>query len=77
MLTMLKRGDKVVTGGGIIGTIQRVPVMQDKDGKSIASPEIEVEIAPNVRVMILRDTISSVTASVAANTNKPGKETTL
>jgi hypothetical protein len=39
-------GDKVVTGGGILGTVQRVTVMQDKDGKPIAASEIEVEIAP-------------------------------
>src|ERR1700735_302315 len=33
MLAALKRGDKVVTGGGILGTVQRVPVEEDKDGK--------------------------------------------
>ncbi len=64
MLAALKRGDKVVTGGGIIGVVQRVPVVQDKDGKRIASSEIEVEIGPNMRVTVLRETISSVISPV-------------
>ncbi len=37
MLQTLKRGDRVVTGGGILGTVQRVPMVQDKDGKQVAS----------------------------------------
>jgi preprotein translocase subunit YajC len=74
MLAALKRGDKVVTGGGILGTVQRVPMVQDKDGKQVASSEIEVEIAPNLRVMVLRETITSVIKPVAANDSKPVKE---
>src|ERR1700744_1280966 len=74
MLSALKRGDRVVTGGGIIGTVQRVPMVQDKDGKQVASSEIEVEIAPNIRVTVLRDTITSVIKPVAANDSKPVKE---
>ena len=67
MLSQLKRGDRVVTGGGIIGTVQRVPMVADKDGKQVASNEIEVEIAQNIRVTVLRDTISSVIKPSAAN----------
>ena len=74
MLSTLKRGDRVVTGGGILGTVQRVPVVQDKDGKQVASPEIEVEIAPNLRVTVLRETITSVVKPVAANDIKPVKD---
>jgi preprotein translocase subunit YajC len=74
MLGMLKRGDKVVTGGGILGTVQRVPMVQDKDGKQVASNEIEVEIAPNLRVTVLRETITSVVKPVAANDTKPVKD---
>ena len=74
MLQALKRGDKVVTGGGILGTVQRVPTVQDKDGKQVASNEIEVEIAPNLRVTVLRETITSVVKPVAANDTKPVKE---
>jgi preprotein translocase subunit YajC len=74
MISALKRGDRVVTGGGIIGTVQRVPMVSDKDGKQVASTEIEVEIAPNIRVTVLRDTISSVARPTAANDARPPKE---
>ncbi len=74
MITALKRGDRVVTGGGILGTVQRVPMVQDKDGKQVASSEIEVEIAPNLRVTVLRETITSVIKPVAANDTKPVKD---
>jgi preprotein translocase subunit YajC len=74
MLQTLKRGDRVVTGGGILGTVQRVPMVQDKDGKQVASTEVEVEIAPNLRVTVLRDTITTVIKPVAANDTKPVKD---
>jgi preprotein translocase subunit YajC len=74
MLQTLKRGDRVVTGGGILGTVQRVPMVQDKDGKQVASSEVEVEIAPNLRVTVLRDTITSVIKPVVANDTKPVKD---
>jgi preprotein translocase subunit YajC len=51
MLQALKRNDKVITGGGILGTISKV--RDDSD-------EIEVEIAAGVRITVLRGTISSV-----------------
>ena len=73
MLSAIKRGDRVVTGGGILGTVQRVPMVQDKDGKQVPSNEIEVEIAPNLRVTVLRETISSVVKPVAANDSKAAK----
>jgi preprotein translocase subunit YajC len=52
-IAAVKRGDRVLTAGGILATVQKV-----KDG----SNEIEVDIAPNVRVTVLRETISSVVA---------------
>ena len=64
MLAELKRGDKVVTGGGILGTVTKPPKPEDR--------EIEVEIAPNLRVTVLRETISSVVKPVVAN--DPGKK---
>ncbi len=73
MISSIKRGDRVVTGGGILGTVQRVPMVQDKDGKQVASNEIEVEIAPNIRVTVLRETITSVIRPTAANDSKPAK----
>lgn len=51
MLGQVKRGDKVLTGGGIIGTITKVKEETD---------EVTVEIADGVRVDILRGTISDV-----------------
>lgn len=76
MLAALKRGDRIVTGGGILGVVQKVPMVQNKDGKQIASSEIEVEIAPNLRVSVLRETITSVISPVAANDSKLNKEKT-
>ena len=51
LLGKLKRGDRVLTAGGIIGQVTRV-----KEGVD----EIEVEIAPNVRVKVVRSMISEV-----------------
>jgi preprotein translocase subunit YajC len=70
MLNALKRGDRVVTGGGILGVVTRVPVATE-DGKPAPSSEIEVEIAPNIRVTVMRDTITSVIRPVVANDPKP------
>lgn len=58
LLASLKRGDRVLTSGGIIGQITRV-----KEGVD----EIEVEIAPNVRVSVLRQTIGDVLKPIGAN----------
>ena len=58
MLAAVRRGDRVLTAGGIIATVTRV-----KEG----SDEMEVEIAPNVRVQVLRSTIGSVIKPQPAN----------
>jgi preprotein translocase subunit YajC len=47
----IRRGDMVVTGGGIIGKVIKVPAEGD---------ELTVEIADNVRVKVLRATIGQV-----------------
>jgi preprotein translocase subunit YajC len=52
----LKRGDKVVTAGGINGTIKKTI-----DG----ADSIDVEIAPNVVVSVVRSTITTVLGSGA------------
>jgi len=62
MLAALKRGDKVVTGGGILGEVTKA-----KDN------EIEVQIADGVRITVLRDTIASVVNPKPANDSKPTK----
>ncbi len=74
MLSALKRGDRVVTGGGILGVVQRVPMVNDKDGKQVPASEIEVEIAPNLKVTVLRETITSVIKPMVANDTKPVKD---
>ena len=62
MLSAIKRGDRIVTAGGILGTVQKT-----KDN----SNEVEVEIAPNVRVLVLRETITNVVKPAVANDAKP------
>jgi preprotein translocase subunit YajC len=74
MIAAVRRGDRVVTGGGILGVVNRVPMVQDKDGNQVPSQEIEVEIAKDIRVMVLRDTITTVIKPVAANDTKPAKD---
>jgi preprotein translocase subunit YajC len=51
MLGALRRGDKVVTGGGILGTVAKVE-----------GDEILVDLAPNVRVSVVRGTITEIRA---------------
>ena len=51
MVSALRRGDQVVTSGGILGRVTRV-----KEGEN----EVEIEIAPNVNVRVVRSTIQSV-----------------
>ncbi|HQT83522.1 MULTISPECIES: preprotein translocase subunit YajC [Acidiphilium] len=68
-LAGIRRGDKVVTGGGFIGQVAKAV-----DG----AEEIEVDIAPNVRVTVLRSTISTVLTETKpdakiAEVKKPAK----
>ena len=51
MVSSLRRGDQVITQGGIVGKVTKV-----KDD----SNEIEVEIASGVTVRVIRSTISTV-----------------
>ena len=50
MVAALRRGDEVVTQGGLIGKITKV-----KD-----DTEVEVEVAPGVKIRVLRPTIAQV-----------------
>ncbi|UWQ18634.1 preprotein translocase subunit YajC [Jannaschia sp. M317] len=50
MVEALRRGDQVVTQGGIVGKVSKVK----EDG------EIEVEIAEGVKVRVIRGTIAQV-----------------
>lgn len=51
-INTLKRGDKVVTAGGIVGVVKKA---------AEGAENIEVEIAPNIVVNVVRTTITSVT----------------
>lgn len=53
MVNAVRRGDMVVTGGGLVGKVSKV---YDESG------EIDVEIAENVRVRVIRGTLSAVRA---------------
>ncbi len=57
MVESLSKGDKVVTAGGLLGTISKI------EDDRIAS----VEISENVKVQVVRSTITEV---ISANNNK-------
>ena len=65
MMNALKKGDRVVTGGGIIGTVVHAP-----DGAS----EITVDLNDATRVSVLRATISHVMRTDAANDDSAAKK---
>ena len=46
MVESLKRGDKVITSGGIVGVVERI----------IDNEKVEVKISENVNVEIIRST---------------------
>ena len=46
MVANLKRGDKVVTSGGIVGTVERV----------MENDKVEIQISENVNVEIVKST---------------------
>jgi preprotein translocase subunit YajC len=62
MLDAVRRGDRVVTGGGLIGTVAKV----------VNNDEVLVDLADNVRVRVVRSTISQVLAKTEP-VSKDGK----
>lgn len=54
MIDALRRGDQVVTSGGLIGKVVKV-----------GDTELEVELAPNVKVRVVRGTITQVLSKSA------------
>ena len=59
MVEALKKGDEVVTQGGLVGKIT-----------AVRDNELEVEIAPGVKVRVIRSTVTGLvnrTQPVAAN----------
>ncbi len=59
MIDNLRRNDRVVTGGGIVGKVTKVG----------EGDEVEVEIAKDVKVKVYRSTITSVLSK-----NEPAKD---
>jgi len=58
MVGALKRGDEVITSGGIVGKVERV---HDDD-------KVDVSISENVNVQVVKSTIASL-----VNKNQPKK----
>ena len=58
MVSSLKRGDEVITSGGIVGTIEKV----------YEDDKVEVSISESVSVKVIRSTIQSLTKT--SNTKK-------
>lgn len=55
MVEALRRGDQVVTQGGLIGKVTKV-----KDATDGQAAEVEVEIADGVKVRVVRNTVAQV-----------------
>lgn len=62
MVAAVKRGDEVVTGGGLIGKVTKV-----------SDADVEVELAPNIRVKAVKSTLSNVTPRGAPQPANDGK----
>ncbi len=54
-IAAVKKGDRVVTGGGLIGKVTKV-----------GDSEVEVELGPNMRVMAVKTTLTQVGNPAAA-----------
>lgn len=65
MVAGVKRGDVVVTSGGLIGKV-----------RTVQDDELRVELAPNVEVRVVRSTITDIKnrgEPTPANDSKPAK----
>jgi preprotein translocase subunit YajC len=50
MVAALKRGDQVITSGGIVGTIEKV----------LGDDKVDIEISANVTVQVVQSTIQGL-----------------
>ncbi len=64
MLANIRRGDRIVTGGGIVGRVARVE----------GDDELIVEIAPETKVRVRRSTVSEVISRSEPATATGGDE---
>ena len=60
MISAIRKGDRIVTSGGIIGTVTKVDAENDN---------LQVEIADGVKVKVVRSTIASVLTAPAVESN--------
>jgi len=51
MVSALKRGDEVITSGGIVGKVERI----------LGNDKIDITISENVNVTVVQSTIQSLT----------------
>lgn len=65
MVNAVRRGDTIVTTGGIIGKVSKV---------TEGSDEIQVEVAEGVRVQVVRQMIAEVRAKGQPAKSQPAKE---
>jgi len=64
MLSALHRGDRIVTAGGLVGTITKI----------LSDTEITVEISEGVKVRVMRGMVSDVIARTEARTGDDSKD---
>ncbi|MHC8509302.1 MAG: preprotein translocase subunit YajC [Rhodospirillales bacterium] len=64
MLAAVKRGDNIITGGGVFGKVHKV----QEDGV------LQVDIAENVRVKVARDMVSAVVDKTQPAGARPANE---
>jgi preprotein translocase subunit YajC len=64
MVENVRRGDTVVTAGGIVGKVTKVGQPED--------PEITVEIADNVQIRVIKSTLSEIRAKSQPVDTKAG-----
>tara|TARA_Y100000590_G_scaffold427803_1_gene538404 strand:- start:644 stop:928 length:285 start_codon:yes stop_codon:yes gene_type:complete len=56
MVASLKRGDEIVTSGGIVGRIERI----------LGNDRVDIVISENVTIQVVQSTIQSLTSKPAA-----------
>jgi preprotein translocase subunit YajC len=64
MVENVRRGDTVVTAGGVVGRVTKVGQPED--------PEITVEIADNVQIRVIKSTLTEIRAKSQPVDNKAG-----
>jgi preprotein translocase subunit YajC len=61
----LRRGDIVVTAGGVVGRVTKAPAKDDS--------EVTVEIADNVQIKVVKGTLSEIRAKTQPVDSKSDK----